>query len=67
MQICLSPGWETENLFGVALAMRSSQHVECMELEKQICSEINFDENTEITSGEIEGEIILKTAWCYIL
>jgi len=33
--------------------MRSSQHVACMELAKEICSEFNIDENTENTSGEV--------------
>jgi len=43
--------------------MRSSQHVVCMELAKEICSELNIDENTENTSGEV---IIFNTSivWC---
>ena len=40
--------------------MRSSQQVECMELAKQICSEVNIDEdNTEIASQVTSGKMII--------
>jgi len=33
--------------------MQSSKHAECMELAKQICSEVNTDDNNDCTSSEI--------------